>query len=103
MNLNHWFARANFLALTLPEKLDLLLARRETLLHQQDEVRERLAALACQQHGLRERQTTCELQWHLFWRRLRQDADAPHSEETETVLVADHRPESPLSPAGSVE
>ena len=89
MKPNQWLPMASFQMQVRPSHMDLLLARREWLFHQQQEVLGRLAALASEKHELIERQTTQELHWHVFWRRLRQNTDAPHSAEAETVPAAE--------------
>lgn len=92
MKANPWVSRASFQAQTLPEQLELLLAQRAILFHQQQEVLERLAALAQEQRALRDRQTVHELRCHVFWRRLRQASDAPHSQEAETAPATELLP-----------
>lgn len=67
-----WLALANFHAYTLPQKMGILLARREVLFQQQQNLLEQQATLARQMHELIERQTAHELQSRLFWCKLRQ-------------------------------
>lgn len=92
MKPNQWLTIASLQMQALPEKLDVLLARREWLFHQQQEVLGRLAALASETHALRERQTTHELQCHVFWRGLQQSTDAQQSDEAKTVPATESLP-----------
>ena len=92
MKPNQWVTIASFQMQVLPEQLDLLLARREWLFHQQQDLQERRAALARQQHELLERRTTHELECHVFWRRLQRAAETQQSEETGTVPAAEGLP-----------
>ena len=89
MKPNRWPALTDGPAPALAEQLDRLMAQREVLFHQQHTLRERLAALAQEKRDLSERRTIHELHWYLFWRRLRQDADAPPSEKTEITSATD--------------
>ena len=77
---------------TLPQKMELLLAQRETLFRQQHELLQRQAILERQQRELVERQTAHELQSHLFWLRLRQTSCAEQSDEAETLPASEHPP-----------
>lgn len=92
MKPNQWLTLASLHMQARPSQLDVLFARREWLFHQQQEVLGRLAALASEKHALIERQTTYELQWHVFWQKLRRGTDAPHSEEAETVPATEPLP-----------
>lgn len=92
MKPNQWLTIASFQMQALPEQLDLLLARREWLFRQQQELLGRQAALAHEKHALRERQTTHELHWHVFWRSLRQDTDDQHSDEAEAAPATEPLP-----------
>ena len=61
MKPNQWVTMTCFQLQTLPDKLDLLLARRDTLFLRQQELQERLVALVRDKRDLIERQTVHEL------------------------------------------
>ena len=85
MKPNQWLTIAFFQMEARPSQLDVLLARREWLFQQQQELLGRQTALAREKHELIERRTTHELQWHVFWHRLRRDASTQQSDEAEAI------------------
>lgn len=93
MNPNQWIALTNFYTRPLPQKMDILLAQREALFQRQHELLARGAALAHQMHDLVERQTAYELQWHLFWQKLRRAALAEQKDEAQPVGPVYNSPE----------
>lgn len=74
MKPNQWLALANFHTHAVPQKLEILQARREALFRQQRELLMREDALVRQMHELVERQTAHELQSRLFWCKLHRSA-----------------------------
>ena len=81
MKPNQWLTLVNFYTSTLPQKMEMLQARREELFQQQHELLRRRAALTDQIHNLIERQTAHELQSRLFWHRLRRATIAEQKDE----------------------
>ena len=84
------FSWINFYALTVVERLELLMAQREMLFEHEQALLARQTELTRQQHELLSRRTIHEMQGRLFWLRLRNPTLTKQEDQAETTQSPEH-------------
>lgn len=92
MQPSQWNSCLHFYRQPLADKLELLMTRRQTLFEQEQHLLARQTELSQQRHQLLVRQTVHEMEWRLFWLKLRRPASMPQETEEEATPASEYLP-----------